>query len=161
MFLVLTAVALSFVISPVYAATATLNNPYWDCVDSGKHLDWDGKTNYMPQFESAVNTWNGYKSGIIRKDTVWIIEDVKISDYYEVSSVAASSSSNGKIKFNQYNMDVNTNAQNQKICTAMLGSALGLGATSVSSDVMYTYSNSVTSLSANDKASYDAAYKKY
>ncbi len=28
-------------------------------------------------------------------------------------------------------------------------------------DVMYAYVSSVTSLSANDKASYDASYKRY
>lgn len=148
-----------FFIQNAHAATETLNS--WNCVDSGKHLDWDGRTNYMPQFESAIDTWNGHKSGVIRKDTWKTIEDVKISDYYEENNIASTASSNGKIKFNQYKMDTYTKAQIQNVCTAMLGYALGLGETSNSGDVMYTYVNSVITLSDNDKASYNKAFKKY
>lgn len=68
-------------------------------------MDWKGSTSYQTQFNSAVSTWNNYKSGVIRKDAWNMINDVTISDYNEVSSV--------------------------------------------------------TSLSANDKASYDASYKRY
>ncbi|MDR2408755.1 MAG: hypothetical protein LBE13_11675 [Bacteroidales bacterium] len=157
--LALVVLCVGFLIQTAHAAMPTLNS--WDCVDSGKHLDWDGRTNYMPQFERAVNTLNNYKSGVIRKDTIWIVEDVKISDYYEVTNITASASLNGKIKFNQYNMDRYTDAQNQNICTAMLGYCLGLGRTSNPTDVMYASVNSVTSLSENDKASYNEAYKKY
>ncbi|MDR0751313.1 MAG: cell surface protein [Christensenellaceae bacterium] len=146
-------------LTSVSAKTVRLNT--WDSVDNGKHLDWDGKSNYMPQFTDAITTWNKYKSGIIRKDTILIVEDVKISDYYEKSNVAAISSSNGKIKFNQYIMDSCTNAENQNICTAMIGYQLGLGSSDYYFDVMYACINSVISLSESDKASFDAAYKKY
>ncbi|MDR0697029.1 MAG: cell surface protein [Christensenellaceae bacterium] len=143
----------------VYAKTVRLNS--LNSVDSGKHLDWGGKSNYMPQFTDAIKTWENHKSGIIRKDTIFIVEDVTISDYYEISTIVAISSSNGKIKFNQYNMDSNTNAQNQNVCTAMIGYHLGLGVSDYYKDVMYTYTNSVIALSENDIASFDEAFKRY
>ena len=145
---------------PVYAAVVTLNS--WDLVDSGKHLDWDGRTNYMPEFERAVKTWNDYKPGVIRKDTIWIVEDVFISDYYEENETAAVCLPSGKIKFNQYRMDRFTSAQIQNFCAKMLGHALGLGYANYPCDIMWRGNiSSVTSLSVNDKASYDAAYKRY
>jgi hypothetical protein len=157
---ILTAILLSAIVQPALAANVSLNS--WDRVDAGKHLDWDGSTNYMPQFENAVNTWNSYKSGVIRKDTIWIIQDVAISDYYDGDTAyVALAYSNGKIKFNQYYMDTYTNAQKQNICTGMLGYQLGLGDSYNPNDVMYVDTTSITALSANDKASYDAAYNKY
>ena len=108
-------------------------------------MDWKGSTSYQTQFNSAVSTWNNYKSGVIRKDAWNTINDVTISDYNEVSSTAGVTSSAGTIK---------------NVCTHELGHALGL-AHNAKGDVMYAYVNSVTSLSANDKASYDASYKRY
>ncbi len=137
----------------------TLNS--FDLVDSGKHLDWDGNSNYKYSFQSAVRKYNAYKSGIIRADSLSVIQDVDIADYYEVSSVVTKTTSNGHIRFNQYNMDSQTDNENLADCMFALGMALGLGKTSVKTDVMYQYVNSVTDLSANDKASYDEAYKKY
>lgn len=141
------------------AGTVTLGS--FDLVDSGKHLDWDGSTNYMVQFTAAVNTWNNYKSGVIRKDSFSVIEDVAISDCSGDSSTIVSIYSSGKIKFNQNVMDKHNDSQKKSDCLYALGIALGLGSTTNSSDVMYKYTSSVTTLSANDKASYDAAYKKY
>lgn len=143
----------------VSAATATLGS--FDLVDSGKHLDWDGNTNYMVQFKSAVNTWNAYKSGVIRKDSLSVIQDVKISDYDGDNTTILTVSSSGKIKFNQKVMDTHTNDEKKSDCLYALGIALGLGKTKNSSDVMYSYKSSKTTLSSNDKVSYDAAYKKY
>ena len=45
----------------------------------------------------------------------------------------------------------------KNVCMHELGHALGL-AHNASGDVMYAYVSTVTSLSANDKASYDYAY---
>ena len=52
----------------------------WSLVDSGKHLDWGGSSQYIEQFKSAVNIWNGYKSGVIREDDISIVQDVTIKD---------------------------------------------------------------------------------
>lgn len=149
---------LSISVIPASAATTAILD--WYLVDSGKHLDWKGSTSYQTQFNSAVSTWNNYKSGVIRKDAWNTINDVTISDYYEVSSTAGVTSSAGTIKFNTYQMDNFTSAQKQNVCTHELGHALGL-AHNAKGDVMYAYVSSLKSLSANDKASYDASYKRY
>ena len=77
-----------------------------------------------------------------------------------MSSTAGVTSSAGTIKFNTYQMDNFTSAQKRNVCTHELGHALGL-AHNAKGDFMYAYVSSVTSLSANDKASYDASYKRY
>ncbi|XHU85478.1 matrixin family metalloprotease [Peribacillus muralis] len=142
------------------ASAATVKTLSWNLVDSGKHMDWDGSTKYQTQLNAGVKTLNGYKSGVIRKDTAKVIQDVAISDYSEKSSVAGVTSSRGTIKFNKYVMDTLTATKKQNVATHELGHALGL-AHNTSSDVMYEYVSTKTSLSANDKASYAAAYKKY
>ncbi len=143
---------------PVYAAAnvATLS---WSLIDSGKHLDWGGSTAYQTEFNAAINTWNSYKAGVIRKDSWNTIKDVTISDYSEVSSVVGVTSSAGTIKFNTYNMQNLTSTERLNTCTHELGHALGLAHNQVG-DVMYAYVSTVTNLSDNDKASYDASYNR-
>ena len=55
---------LSSSVIPAPAATTAILD--WYLVDSGKHLDWKGSTSYQTHFNSAVSTWNNYKSGGIR-----------------------------------------------------------------------------------------------
>lgn len=144
--------------TPVFAATsATLT---WHLVDSGKHLDWGGSTAYQKQFDAAVNTWNSYKAGVIRKDTVLTVKDVTISDYSEVSTTAGVASSAGTIKFNAYCMESFSNAKKLNVCTHEIGHALGL-AHNQEGDVMYMYVSDVTTLTENDEASYDESYNRY
>lgn len=106
----------------------------WDLVDSGKHLDYDGNSTYMSYINTGAATWNAYKSGVIRKDSAFVVEDVYVSD---------------------------VNASN--VATHELGHALGLDH-STSTDVMdaaITGHTSTQALSQNDKDSYDAAYNNY
>ena len=144
---------------PIEAATTAAINK-WYLVDSGKHLDYDGNTKYMTQFELAVKTWNTYKSGVIRVDNASRIQDVKISDYYEVGNVAGVTNAKGTIKFNTYNMDDYSSTKKRNVCTHELGHALGL-AHNFSTDVMYFQVSTKIYLSDNDKASYDKSYKRY
>ena len=109
---------------------------------------------------AAVNIWNNSKSGVIRKDSWNTINDVTISDYYEVSSTAGVTAKAGTIKFNTYQMDNYTTSKKRNVCAHELGHALGL-AHNQKGDIMYAYVSIVTSLSANDKASYNASYKRY
>lgn len=146
---------------PIYANDGVATLASWDLVDSGKHLDWDGETNYMVQFTTAVNTWNAYKPGVIRADSWAVIEDVKISDYSGDSTTTVKISSNGTIKFNQNVMDTLSVSKKTNACLFALGSALGLGKTGNSKDVMYKHNTSINTLSENDESSYDEAYKKY
>ena len=130
----------------------------WSIVDSGKHIDWDGKTKYISQFKSAVNVWNNYKKGVIRKDNLLRWQDLSVSDCFEISAVAGVTNSNGIIRFNKYNMDRFSSNQKKNVCIHELGHALGLAHNS-SVDVMYPYVTSRTNISNNDKKSYDYAYK--
>lgn len=130
----------------------------WDLVDSSKHLDWSGSTKYSKRFNLAVDTWNAYKSGVIRKSSSSSATDVVISDYSEVSSTAGVTSSAGTIKFNTYVLENRTKKERRNCCTHELGHALGL-AHNQKGDVMYSKITSIVKLSANDKASYDWAYK--
>lgn len=141
-----------------YGATVVLSN--FDLVDSGKHLDWSGSTKYQTLFNNAVNTWEAYKPGIIRKDTALTIEDAVISDYYEVSNMAGVTYSGGSIKFNTYVLDTVSVFMQQNVMTHELGHALRLDH-NTSDDIMYAKATNRTSLSNNDKASYDHAYYYY
>lgn len=138
-----------------YAAVSVMN---WNLVDSGKHLDWGGKTKYSKEFSKAVKVWNTYKKGVIRKDNLTRWQDVAISDYYEVSNTAGVTAIYGTIQFNKYNMDRISVKQKENVCIHELGHALGLEH-NTSKDIMYMYTTSRTKLSSNDKKSYDYVYK--
>ena len=129
----------------------------WSLMDSGKHLDWDGNTTYISNFNAAVNAWNVYKPGVIRADTIYTIEDVTISDFYEVSNVAGKTTQSGTISFNTYLMQGYSASYRLHVCEHELGHALGLDENQAG-DVMYAYVTNITALSANDKASYDLSY---
>lgn len=133
----------------------------WDLVDSGKHLDWDSNTKYTSSVNSAISLWEGYKPGIIRPDSIWIIEDVFVSDYYEVSNTIGVTSSAGTIKFNDYRFSDMTTDQKIHTATHEFGHALGLDHTTGTYDVMRQGKLSITSLSSTDESSYDLAYATY
>ncbi len=132
----------------------------WHLVDSGKHLDWTGKTKYSKRFNKAVEEWNNYKPRVIRKDTAFTIADVLISDYYLQTEVAGVTTDTGHIKFNKFHMDSFSLRKRRNTCTHELGHALGL-AHNVKKSIMYEINTDMVHLRAADKASYDAAYKRY
>lgn len=141
--------------SESYAAVRVLP---WHLVDSGKHMDIDGRTKYSKEFKSAVKVWNNYKKGVIRKDNLSNWQDVAVSDYYEVSNTAGVTSMYGTIQLNKYNMDKLPSAYKKNVCIHELGHALGLDH-NTQKDIMYAYTTSRVKLSKNDKSSYDYAYK--
>lgn len=160
-------IALLLLISSAYimpknsdAALIVVKTLTWDLVDSGKKLDWGGSSAYLTSFTSAVPVWNNYKAGVIRKDTVSTVQDVTVSDYYEVSTTAGVASPGGTIRFNTYHMGGYSSTKRKNVATHELGHVLGL-AHNLSGDVMYSKVSTIVTLSLNDKASYDAAYRKY
>lgn len=143
-------------------------------VDSGKHLDWSGSTIYLSYFNTGVNTWNNYKSGVIRKDGVLTVNDVTISDVSDLSgnTVALTTqwhdgsggkSSSATIQFSTTKMNNLSDMQKTIVCTHELGHTLGLdenndNGTSV---VMYNNIDNQTSnnvLHSEDKFNYDYMY---
>lgn len=153
-----TVLAFSFLSVPASAASYILG---WDLVDSGKHLDYDGNSKYMSYVSTGASIWNSYKSGVIRKDSLTVIQDVYISDISSVNGATGTTSANGKIQLNAYYLDKCTYSQIVNTVTHELGHALGLDHGPSSTDIMYTSQTSVNSLSKNDKDSYDAAYNLY
>lgn len=133
----------------------------WNVVDSGKHLDWGGKTKYTSYVKAAAKKWNAYKSGVIREDSIKTVQDVTFSDYKEKSNVWGDASPSGKIRLNTYLMDADTSTYNDKLNTVMheFGHTLGLGHNDPE-DVM-AQSSDVVTLTSNDKHSYDEVYDTY
>ena len=105
-------------------------------VDSGKHLDWNGTTNYMSNWNNGVQTWNNYKSGVIRKDGAFTINDVTISD---VNSLTANTvaltnqtyrnpgkSISATVQFSKTEMDKLSTVKKNIACSHEIGHLLGL-----------------------------------
>lgn len=144
-----------------FPAFATAYIQTWHLVDSGKHLDYDGNSKYMSHVDTGASIWNGYKSGVIRKDSLFVIQDVYISDINKANGATGITYSNGKIELNTYYFDNCTSSQKTNTATHELGHALGLDHSPSSNDIMYTSQTSNTILSQNDKDSYDASYARY
>lgn len=134
----------------------------WNLVDSGKHLDWDGSTTYLTSFKKGINTWNAYHAGVIRKDTKDTKLDVTISDIDVVNGYAGLTYKTGKIQLNKAYLSQSsyTSKHIQNVCTHELGHALGLDHNQ-KGDIMYRETTAQTSLSHNDKATYDDLYYNY
>ena len=99
-----------------------------DLVDSGKHLDWTGSTKYSDYFYTGIAQWNGYKPGVIRKDSWNTLSDVLIQDVNIVNGNLGNTDSDGGIAFNKYYLDGNykSNAYRYTTTTHELGHALGM-----------------------------------
>ncbi|MFC3788896.1 hypothetical protein ACFOQM_08885 [Paenibacillus sp. GCM10012307] len=78
-------------------AFATLYIQIWHLVDSGKHLDYDGNSIYMSHIDTGASIWNGYKNGVIRPDSIFVIEDVFVSDIDVANGNTGLTYPNGKI----------------------------------------------------------------
>lgn len=131
----------------------------WDLVDKGKHMDWNGSTAYSSEWDSSVNVWND-EHYVIRKDTWRTVKDVTISDYTDPNtSVMASCSSSGSIKFNKSKFDNMTSGERQKTIMHEIGHGLGLDHSTSTSCIMCQGKRSQTTLNQDDINGFDWLYK--
>ena len=167
-------IAIPFSISAATARWYTYHILNVWSVDSGKHLDWNGSTIYLSYFKTGVNTWNAYKSGVIREDGAFTIKDVTISDVndFEDNSVAVTTqyhngsggkSTSATIQFSKTKMETLSSMQKTIVCTHELGHTLGLSENNDNgtSPVMYNniaYNTSNNVLHSEDKFNYDYMY---
>lgn len=141
-----------------YINAYNLHNPYWDLVDSGKHIDYIINSKYSANFTSAVSTWNNINF-VIRRDTWYRIKDLNVYDYNGGDDGGiAWASSTGYIKFNDYYM-VNLSS-NQKTSVAMheLGHALGIGHNNTDGSIMQVPGSFVTVLAQDDINAFNWLY---
>ncbi len=162
MFMLLLLVILCMPLSVCAWYTYTIELLEWDNVDSGKHMDWSGSSIYINEFTTGVNTWNAYKSGVIRKDTLTTVNDLTISDVsYIAQDVAARTYSNGVMKYATNYMNNLGTSEKKNVSIHELGHSLGLAHRNESDSVMQEKVTSITTLSVGDQRNYDSAYNNY
>ncbi|MDR2525118.1 MAG: matrixin family metalloprotease [Oscillospiraceae bacterium] len=159
--------ALTLVVVGFVGAGCTTSNDYllsWHLVDSGKHCDWDAnQSKYESYVVSGAKTWNAYKAGVFRPDSISVVQDVRISDVSELGeSWLGETSPLGYINLNKALLDEVSSNCKQNTVLHELGHALGLDHNdNASTNIMYSYNTAVTALSSSDKSSYDASYARY
>ena len=137
-------------------------------VDSGKHLDYKTPNKYKTYCETARDTWNGYKAGVVRKNSLLNITDVTIKeeDNYSDASYAVTSFSAKKIfvyknNLEELNSDPNKELKLKDIFIHEFGHALGMGHIWQASNVLSAYTNNTITLNHYNEVSYDLAYAEY
>lgn len=128
----------------------------WNLYDSTRHVDYTVDSEYSSYISTAVSKWNAYKSGVLRSSSSGI--DLSISDMNDAEVLTAGvCKKGGTMYLNKHYLDIFSYSSCLNVCIHELGHALGLGHNDAA-DVMYYQVTSNTSLTTNDKRSYDVAY---
>lgn len=134
-----------------------------DNVDSGGHLDWEHNTKYYDESVYAMDTWNLYKPGVIREDSIFVVEDIYVGDYYEASdTIAFMQHYDAEIRYNDYMMSGMITAERRHTAIHEFGHALGLGENPTTIGAVMQQGRLTNQyLRDDDKESYDAAAALY
>lgn len=137
--------------------TSVLN---WTLLDSTKHLDYAGSSVFSNYFHTAKDKWNAYKAGVVRFAMQSSAVDVVIvDDSYMKYRGLTSPSGTISVNPNLVSLRSSEYSTTLKTCMHEMGHTLGLGDND-SADVMYGTKSSTTTLTTNDKRSYDISYNR-
>jgi len=153
------ALTMIFVIltSTVIIHAETIALQWWKLVDSGWHLDYDiTNTQYGTYFQQGAQMWNSYDSGVVRQDTLLTICDVSVYDMPYNTSDYATTYFYGEIHVNTTKTDTLSSTNKKLLFAHEIGHCFGIDHLT-QYDVMASYGFYATALTANDKASYNAA----
>ena len=95
--------------------------------DSGKCLEYKAKTTYSDLVDEAAGIWNGYKSGVIRKDGLFTLLDVTSDVNIDNGVYGTTYGGSGSITLNTFYLKDFTTEQKMHTILHELGHALGIG----------------------------------
>lgn len=137
----------------VYAAKSYVQS--WRLIYKGK-LGYSCESKYAGKVAEAITVWNNYKNNVIVSSSA---PDVVIRGSGSLGAdVNGITYANGVIYLNQTNWSFLTDTERKNLAMHEIGHALGLAHNPSTGNIMYHATTARTTLSGDDKASYETSY---